>query len=404
MDRASRVNATVQWRARVAAGVTALVVLLCLAGPAAALTGAPDEFFPGFRLKLTFHANGIGAIGGRSRYVDLLKSTVDLDLGRLAGWQDAAAHVELLHNYGARPNDLVGSLQRTNDEDVATRRFRIYQAWVDQSFDHGRLSLRAGIYDFKQEFAVLESADALINPSFGISPELANSGPNGAPVFPTSALAMRLRAQTGGSTYVQVAAINAHAGTVGDAGGLDTSFRDGALLIAEAGAAGRGRFAVGAWRYTLPVADLRARGLDGAPVPRVAQGAYALIERPLDGLAGPDHDVVAFARVGVSDARTTPFAASWQAGLRLEKVFMSRPDSVLSVGVSQALLSQGLRQNRMAIGRATPVAETAVEITYADRLGRYLTLQPDLQWIHRPALNRFVRDACVIGMRLKFEI
>ena len=364
----------------------------------------PDEFFPGFRLKLTFHANDISVPGVRSRYVDLLESTVDLDLDRLAGWHGAVAHVELLHNYGSRPRDLVGSIQRTNDEDVESRRFRIYQAWLEQSFAAGRASLLAGAYDFKREFGALHVADTLINPSFSIAPELARSGVDGAPVFPTSALAVRLRVQTGTMGYLQVAAINARAGAVGDAGGLDSSFRDGLLLVGEIGVSGRGKLAAGAWRYTRGLADIRDRDGSGAPVQRVSGGVYALVETPLGSSSDGVRAATLFIRAGLSDGDTKAVAGSWQGGVNIRRLFASRPDSVLSLGVTQALISQKFRQNRADAGRPTPQTETAVELTYADRINRLITLQPDLQWIHHPALNRFVNDACVLSLRMKFEL
>ena len=404
MDRTSRVWAAARAALRRCLGALLLVAALGTACLAHAQERTPDEFAPGFRLKLSFHTNGIHVEGGRWRYVDLLASTADLDLDQLAGWRGASAHVELLHNYGARPRDLAGTLQRTNDEDVVTRRFRIYQAWVDQSFAGGRASLLAGVYDFKHEFAAVPASDALLNPSFSIAPELSRSGPGGAAVFPTSALAARLRVRSQALGYLQAAVVNADAGTVGDVGGLDTSFRKGLLLIGEVGIAGRTRLAAGAWRYTHAQPDIRDQLAPGAPAYRASGGIYALMEAPLRSTANGVRNLTVFARAGLSDGDTTPFAGSWQAGLRLDRVVAFRPDSVLSLGVTQGLISRKFRENRADAGRFTPPTETALELSYSDKLNPLLTLQPDLQWVHHPALNRFAKDAVVMSIRMKFEL
>ena len=52
----------------------------------------------------------------------------------------------------------------------------------------------------------------------------------------------------------------------------------------------------------------------------------------------------------------------------------------------------------------TSPTETALELSYSDKLNRLLTLQPDLQWVHDPALNRFAKDAVVVSIRMKFEL
>ncbi len=199
---------------------------------------------------------------------------------------------------------------------------------------------------------------------------------------------------------------NAHAGTVGDAGGLDTSFRTGVLLLGEAGVASPslGKVAVGLWGYSHELPDLRDRTAQGTPLPRAAHGAYAMIETPLSTSGAGLRAASIFGRASLSDGDTTPFAGSWQAGLRVRRLFDSRPDSVLSLGVTQSFVSGKFRDVRAMSGRFTQPVETTVELTYADKVNRFFTLQPDLQWVHHPALNRVAGDACVLSLRMAFEL
>lgn len=377
-----------------------------------AVIGAPREGSaqdrstpPAVRLQLRLRANQVWVAERGSRYADILQSTVDADLERAVGWTGASAHLDLLHSYSTSPNDLARTLQGIVLDDVETRHIRIYQAWMERRLADGRASLRLGIYDPKLEFGVIDSEESLINPSFSVAPELAGSGPRGAPVFPSTSLGARLRLGYGANGYLQLAALDALAGTVGDFAGLDASFGRGALLITEAGAGTeRGRLAFGAWRYTRPVPDLRDRRTGGVPAPRAARGAYALAERTFGAEPGEGRQAVLFTRVGVSDGDTSPYAGSWQAGLRLRGVFDGRPGSTLALGATQALMSGKFVRN--AVQRRRPVSpmETVFEISYSDQLLRGLRLQPDLQWVLHPAGGATSRDACVFTLRATLDL
>jgi porin len=147
------------------------------------------------------------------------------------------------------------------------------------------------------------------------------------------------------------------------------------------------------------------RELDGGgdPRQRTAQGAYIVYEQPLND---PDaaRAARAFLRAGVSDGVTTPFSGGWQAGVLIERVFEARPDSVLSVGVNQGVLSNGYRQNQIDLGAEITRAELQVEATYSDTICPHVRVQPDLQWVRRPGGDRSVDDAIVAALRISVDL
>lgn len=243
----------------------------------------------------------------------------------------------------------------------------------------------------------------LIAPAFGIGSEIAATGPNGPSIFPSTALAARFHTAFDNDAFVRAAILNADARVVGDPDGVDLSFDEGALLIAEGGVDGDRKLAVGAWRYSDKQDDVRDLTLAGDPVQRTAQGAYVVYEQPLTGGDGP-RATTAFIRAGVSDGDTTPFAGGWQAGVLVERPFASRPDSAFSFGVNQGVLSDGYRQNQIDLGADMADSEMQVEITYSDRVLPFLSIQPDLQWVRRPGGDRGVEDAFVAGLRISIDI
>lgn len=334
-----------------------------------------------------------GARAHDVRRLDVLDVAADVDLERTVGWRGASAHVEANLTGGSSPNTEVGTLQGVDSIEVDSHRLSLYQAWIDQTFDHGHASLRLGAYDVSGEFGVLNSAADLIGPSFGMAPELAGGGPAGVAAYPSTALAARAAFKPSKATYVQAALVNATPGSLGERGGVDFKFRDGALAIAEAGWTGRGTVALGAWAFTDRMGDQRALTPAGDAVRRRAWGAYLMVEQPLGERA------TAFLRAGASDADTQPLAGSWQAGLRVQPVFGGREDSVVAVGVSQARLASGYRANRRDAGSDPASAETVFELTYADILGDHLRLQPDVQYVRRPGGERGAQDMVVLGLR-----
>jgi porin len=383
---------------RIAAGCFFIAAALLAADAASAQESSALTLGGSYTADVTGTVSG--GLAKRGRVLDDFQISADLDLDKAFGWKGATAHVLLLNNSGAMPNDDAGTLQGVDNIEVSRQRARLFEAWVEQGFgDKG--SIRAGLYDLNSEFYSNDSAGLLIAPAFGIGSELAATGPNGPSIFPSTSLAVRARWTPNEHVYAQAAVLNANAGVLGDPGGVHTSFDNGVLVIAEAGWQGRGKVAVGTWRYSDKQDDIRGLTTAGDPIHRTAQGAYVLLERELTG-EGEVRKTTAFARLGVSDGDTTAFKGGWQAGVLVEHVFESRPDSAFSVGVNQAYLSGKFRDNAFDAGQRLQHAESAIEVTYSDKIGP-VTIQPDLQYVKDPGADGGVGHALVAILRVGVE-
>lgn len=381
---------------------TAAVATMMFAAPAMA-----EEEGGLWSVEAAYTADVIGPVAGdsarRGSVLDNFDLVGDLDLGRAIGWDGAVLHGYLLSNNGDIPNDVVGSLQGVDNIEVGRQDIRLYELWIQAPLGE-RTTVLAGLYDLNSEFYANDAAGLLIAPSFGIGSELAATGPNGPSIFPSTALAVRINHEFDNG-YVRGAVLNAHAGVPGDTGGVDVEFDGGALVIAEAGFTGGGKFAVGAWRYTDHQDDIRDLTPLGDPVRRTSQGAYILAERVLWG--APDDGgrvVTGFLRAGISDGSTSPFKGGWQAGVLVERVFASRPDGVLSIGLQQGALSSRMRANLIDEGVDAADAESGLEITYSDRLTDRITLQPDLQVIFDNGGASDAGTVVVLGLRLTVDL
>ena len=376
------------------------------AAPAHAQDQAQDQARaadPDWTLSAEYTADVSGVVSGGAqragRYLDNLSVELDGDLEQAWGWRGARLHMSGLYNGGGEPTALAGPLQGVDNIEVAAQGARLFEAWIEQDLG-GSATLLAGLYDLNSEFYATEASGLLISPPFGIGSELASTGPNGPAIFPSSSLAARLRVGDPDRTYVQAAVVNADARTFGDHGGVDTDLDHGVLAIAEVGSHAPFRYAFGVWRYNQRQDDIRDLTPDGDPAHSIAQGAYALAEGQIWGAAAPDGPQVdAFARLGLSDGDTTDFQGGWQAGVLVRQVFAARPDSQLSFGLHQGWLSSKARANLTDTPADPARYEEGLELTYADRIGRF-TIQPDIQLIRDPGGLKDVDDVVVVSLRV----
>jgi len=389
-------------RAGAAAGIACLFAI-ANAGSAVA-QDAPGETRHAISLTAALTSDAVATVSGgqdhRLRYLDNLDLVADADMDAIAGLTGTTAHLYVLNNAGAIPNDGAGTIQGTDNIEVPRNRLRLYEAWIETPLGHNA-NVRLGLYDLNSEFYSNDAAGLLIAPPFGIGSELALTGPNGPSIFPETALAIRVSARVGADGFVRAAVINARAGILADGESSPWAFRQGVLAIGEAGLEGARKFALGLWRYSNRQDHVREVDVAGASLRHASQGIYIVAEQPL---TAPDAErqFVAFARGGVSDGATSPFKGSWQAGLLATGVVRGRPESQFSFGMAQGVLSRGFKRNQRDAG-LNPASETILEATYADRVLPFLTVQPDLQYILNPGGDSAARNALFVGVRFMVD-
>ena len=385
------------------------IQLAVFAAAVALATGAaaePQAPTPAVSYSLVYTADVTGVVAGSGpragRYLDNLDAIADVDLDKAFGWHGATVHAYALNNSGGAPNDLAGTLQGIDNIEVAAPRLRLFELWLEQDFG-GKASIRGGLYNLNSEFYSNEAAGLLLAPAFGIGSELAATGPNGPSIFPATSVGVRVNFNLGDGAYARAAVLNAKAGVLGDPRGVDLTFSDGVLAIAQVGVTAPVKMSAGVWRYSRTQDDIRDVDAAGDPERRAAQGVYLSAEHKLFGTE-EGRSATAFVRVGASDGDTTPFHGGWQAGMRVDKPFAGRPDSALSIGVEQGLLGRKFRANLRDQFTDPSRAETGVEVTYSDKLSPRVTLQPDLQWIHHAGGDRRMPDRWVAGLRLRIQL
>ena len=162
------------------------------------------------------------------------------------------------------------------------------------------------------------------------------------------------------------------------------------------------KLAAGTWHYTSRFADLSDADSTGAPLMRQGgSGAYVLGERLLIGDdAGSGRRLSAFGQAGFADARTNRFGSYFGAGIVGSGWGPMREEDQAGLSVAQArngshyMLAQASIHPRRA--------ETTVELSYLTRVSKYVTVQPDIQYVAHPNTDPALADALVL--QLRFEI
>jgi porin len=306
--------------------------------------------------------------------------------GTLVGDAGGAAHVQLFRTDGPSLSGRVGDIQTVSNIE-APAVTRLFEAWVEQHA--GAIAIRAGLMDLNADFDPLETSALFVNSSHGIGPDISKSGRNGPSIFPVSSLGARGEWQASRRVTVRVAAFD---GVPGDPdhprafAAVRLRPSDGALLIGQADYRFQGdvKLELGGWHYT----SRSAGDTVGAPRTR-AGGAYGSLEGPLSARWS------AWVRAGLGNAQAQSVAGYLGGGAVLKGLLRGRDGDQAGVAVAHAIISPAVRQLA-----ALPSAETTVEATYQARFGRFVAVQPDVQWVRHPAGLPAARDALVFGLRL----
>lgn len=315
-----------------------------------------------------------------------------LDGERLVGVAALTASVRLLASAGTVLSERrVGDVQVVSSIE-APRGVRLFEAWVEQRLLEGRVGLLVGVRDLNAEFAASDAADLFVGAAHGIGTELAQTGHNGPSIFPITALSVRADYVSPSGAFARVAAFD---GVAGDPDHPNrTSLRldrdDGALLIAEVGAAREGawrKVALGAWGYTDQFD--RIDGLSRAS----SYGAYVIAER------GWTDRVGTYVRLGWANPDVHQTGVAWAAGL-VSSGWRVRPDDEVGLGIAAAHNTARYLRVLRLVGDAADRAEYALELTYRAALSSRIHVQPDVQYIVQPGTDPSLGDALLVGLRV----
>lgn len=349
--------------------------------------------------------NAVGGLHTGNAYIDNLDVNITVDGEEAFGVPGLELFANGLYNNGGRlSEELVGDAMVVSNID-SPYAVRLYEAWADwRPGGGGPLSMRAGFYDLNTEFDIGVSRQLFLHSTHGVGQDLAQVGPLGPSIFPSTGLALRAAWEIARSGRLQLAAID------GVPAAPDSSPRErvhldseeGALLVGELQFLGTrvSKGLIGTWYHTGTFNDILDR--DAPRSHHGNSGIYGLVDFRLGGMWSEESsDVTAFVRYGVVESRTNEFDQYLGIGVRGRGVWTPRPADEMGVAVAIGRVSNAARGAAEMAGDLRDRYETAIELTWRAPINDWLTLQPDIQYIINPGTYQSARDALVVGMRVE---
>ena len=338
---------------------------------------------------------GVNTEHGATR--NLLNLNVTFELERLAGWKGATVFANFQNQAGDNGSDLVGDIQAFDNVD-ADGRTQLSEVWFEQRLFDDRLRIKLGKIDGNSEFGTVPTAGEFINSSMGVSPTIL-----AMPKYPDPAMSVNVFVHptdwlyVGGGLYDGAGQEGIATGSRGPA----TAFGKPAdlYMVGEVGvtweAAGRlnGRFVAGLWHATGKLPKFDGGTSDGATGPYAIAEQSIWRENPAD--AEDEQGIAAFFQYGYADPSVSDFEHHIGGGLTWTGALPGRDDDVVGVGATWVQLGD--------IQPGNAGDEIAVELFYKVRVLKWLSLKPDLQYIHHPGGDRNAGDALVGTIRLMAE-
>jgi porin len=384
----------------------------------------------GVRPALVYDAEGFADLSGGARrgatYLGNLNLLLTFDLERLAGWRGATVFLDGLAIHGGRPSRFAGDAQGVSSIEAAPG-WTLEEAWIQQNLFGNRFSALVGLYDVNSELYHLHAADLFLNASFGIGPELSQSGRGGPSVFPNTAVGARFEVKPLEGLVLRGAVLDGV--PVERPTGWNVFAKgDGLLIVSEAAfldrppPAGRqsrlpphrfllgrqaqlppyeAKLAVGMWHYTASFDDLVRRREDGTPLNhRGSSGAYVIGDAVVyRGEIG--RQLRLFGQVGLGDPRVNRFGLYTGGGVDLAGIVPGRRQDEIGFGVAAAHNgSQFIAQQRQK-GQRVGRSEVTLELAYRSPIASWLSIQPDLQYVFDPNTDPRVANALVCLIRLE---
>jgi len=395
------------------------------------------EFFGGYSVEVW--GNTAGGVDTGAVYTGLLDFGIDLDLEKAVGWSGASVSTTWLWLSGRDASeDLAGNFL-TISNIAGFNTLRMFELWFQQTLLDEKISLRVGQLSADSEFLISDYAGLFINGTFGWPAVAYMNLPEGGPGYPMGTLGTRLALHPVDWFTYQVAAFqgNVFAQDVNRHGfrwRLDAetgyTFMNEAQVRwnqrdEETGLAGQ--FKAGAWFQSGSSADALADSTASGNY-----GFYAIVDQMLfrepdvevpaaTGLSKDGKSVVDskggknfksavsyeksaqglgwFGRIAFTKSDRNFVNFYFDTGLSYRGLIPGRDDDTVGLAFGYAQLSEGARSALQEEGSSPTGAEMVVELTYQAQLTKWLSVQPDLQYIINPGGTTNIENAFVIGGR-----
>ncbi len=341
--------------------------------------------------------NFSGGIKTGKAYMGYIDLGATINTEGLGIWRNGELFINLQNTHGSTVSaDYIGDAQVMSNIDNGDYTY-LYQFWYRQTIN--KFSLLVGIHDLNSEFFVSDFSGEYANSSFGIMPAVSFNVP--VPIFPKTTLGAILRYDFSDAISFQTAVFD------GNPLDLDSIPYNGELVIGD----NHGLFSVAEIHYNHNSSNGRNgtykigffyhsgdfENLAKDKVYKGNYGVYIFIDQMLFPASREENEGLGtFFQLGLSPDDRSLNDLFIGFGFN----YYGASDNIIGLGVAHASLSNKLVD---ANPKIYANGETAIESFYKMKLGEYITLQPEIQYIINPGFNKSLDNALVGLFRTYFE-
>jgi porin len=353
-------------------------------------------------------ANPTGGLEQKAVGWGRFRGTMDIDFGKLKGWNGLTFHVTGLWQFGGNLGADIGTLANPSGL-VSAHTTRLDSFWLQQAFLDNRLFIRAG------QFAGLDFyGNQLYGGSYLIEPldyAFGNLFPTTYESFnPAGTPAAQIEVDPWRTFYIKSAVLSGNRNPyVQDGSGFNFQIRNSPDFV----------FETGFTRDQTPKTDRKmypATYRFGAAYNDGKFTNYAGVQSRGNYLVyGMVNQAVYRTDAGSSTGLDTLFGFDWSpndtnrensqitAGARYNGPIPSRPQDALSFAFVYTHIGDPYQTIGIPLGAPALGTEKAIELNYAVQIRPYLLWQPVFQYYWDVGANSQIPNAPVLGFRIKVD-
>lgn len=343
-----------------------------------------------------------------------------VDTGRAFGIEGGKIQLTISNRHGnALTNDSpLGVIQQVQPVYGRGQVWRLSQFWYEQAFRGGALKIgrMSSAEDFASAGCDFQNLTLCGSAPGHIAHDVIYN-------FPVSQWGARLRLDVAPEHTVSVGVYESNPENLRPSQGFNLEFDvdDGVLTMAETAwtptfgnGALKGLYKVGGWYDTAQVADVATdlnggfTAITGLPG-KTRDGRYGVFANAVQTVRAPDADgrnsVRLLMNFVATDRRTNALRGKVAFGLAWSGPLAARPRDEIGFGLGASPWNPRVTDSQQAqieAGlRAAPAAsrEYVAEVYYGWKATPWLTLRPNIQWIHRPGGREDRPDMVVGGLK-----
>lgn len=346
-----------------------------------------------------------------TEYADQFAIGVHFDLNRILGWQDTEAQITVTERNGRSLSNssaaLNGHLSSVQEVWGRGQTWRLMDFWIKKKFLEQKLDLKVGRFGEGEDF---NSFDCDFQNLALCGSQVGNWVGDQWYNWPVSQWAARAKYNFTPDVYAQVGAYEYNPENLerGKGFNLSTDGSHGAIIPAEVvwtpklGAAKLpGEYRAGYYYSSADAAEIKE-----ASKTEHKQGAWVVAKQQLTAHNGDSsRGLSAFVNLTVHDRDTNKVSDMQNMGLVYKGLMDFHPQDEIAIGIARIKINHDVSdaniRNNSVDARGLQSEEYDTEIYYGIHATNWLTIRPNIQYIHQVGAYKNGENAWVGGIKLQ---